>query len=192
MNFWKGWTRLLEMVPCYWHVDHYWSTQMTLLLWNMNHLLGKFQDCLQALTQKYHIVQNFWGRKHSQILRFWSYLWKFSPQNLCVLYPPMIYILAFGESFLHEMVTSYRSVKFFSLKNFPLDGIPWGVAEWVPGYLYFTTLNHVGEEGGKWLASNDRPTRIHTGENIFHWKFLQYNVHKELSLVKLCPANIFG
>ena len=90
MNFWKGWTRLLEMVPCYWHVDHCWSTQTTLLLWNMNHFLGKFQHCLQAMIQKYHIAQNFWGRKHSRILQFWSHLWKFSLQNLGVLYPPMI------------------------------------------------------------------------------------------------------
>ena len=45
------------------------------------------------------------------------------------------------------MVTSYRSVELFSLKNVSLDGIPWGVAESVPGYLYLTTLNHVGEGG---------------------------------------------
>ena len=38
----------------------------------------------------YCIAENFRGRKHSQILQFWSHPQKFSPRNLDVPYPPMI------------------------------------------------------------------------------------------------------
>ena len=38
----------------------------------------------------YSIAQNFRGRKHSRISRCWSHLRKFPPQNLGVLYQPMI------------------------------------------------------------------------------------------------------
>ena len=44
---------------------------------------------------------------------------KVAPQNLGVLYLPMI-DLAFCESFLPKMVTYYQSVKVFSLKIFLL------------------------------------------------------------------------
>ena len=40
-------------------------------------------------------------------------------------HPTLMYAisLTFGESFLHEMLPSYRSAKVFSLESFPLYGI---------------------------------------------------------------------
>ena len=48
----------------------------------------------------YHIVEMFWGRKASQISRFYSHPWKFSPQNFRHTTPIYEISLAFGESFL--------------------------------------------------------------------------------------------
>ena len=75
-----------------------------------------------VLLFAYRIEQNFRGRKYSRISRFWSHPRKFSPQNLGVPYQPMVG-LVFYESFLREMVTSYQSVKVFSLESFLLYGI---------------------------------------------------------------------
>ena len=47
-------------------------------------------NCAQYKKSEYRIVQNFRGRKLSQILRFESYLWKFSPWNLGMPYPPVL------------------------------------------------------------------------------------------------------
>ena len=65
---------------------------------------------------------NFRGRKLSRISRFYSRPRSFSPRNF--RHATLIYAisLTFCESFLREMLPSYRSVKVFSLENFPLYG----------------------------------------------------------------------
>ena len=63
---------------------------------------------------------NFRGRKLSRISRFFSHSRKFSPRNSRHATPIMQPVLAFHESFLREMLLSYRSANVFSLKNFPL------------------------------------------------------------------------
>ena len=71
----------------------------------------------------YCIAGNFRGRKLSRISRFFSHPRKFSPRNSRYATPIMRPVLAFRESFLREMILSYRSAKVFSLENFPLYGI---------------------------------------------------------------------
>ena len=44
---------------------------------------------------------------------------------------PLWLLLAFHESFLREMTTSYQSMKVFSLKSFPLYGMYW------PRFMYY-------------------------------------------------------
>ena len=73
-------------------------------------------------VEQYRIVGNFRGRKLSQISRFFSHLRKFSPRNSMHAIPIMQPVLTFRESFLREMLLSYRSAKVFSLENFPLYG----------------------------------------------------------------------
>ena len=70
----------------------------------------------------YRIAGNFRGRKLSRISRFFSHPRKFSPRNSRYATPIMRPVLVFRESFLREMLLSYRSVKVFSLENFPLYG----------------------------------------------------------------------
>ena len=76
-------------------------------------------------SRKYRIAGNFRGWKLSRISRFFSHPRKFSPQNSSHATPIMRPVLTFRESFLHEMLLSYRSMKVFSLENFPLYGT-WG------------------------------------------------------------------
>ena len=71
----------------------------------------------------YRIAGNFQGRKLSRISRFFSHPRKFSPRNSRHATPIMRPVLTFRESFLREMLLSYRSAKVFSLENFPLYGI---------------------------------------------------------------------
>ena len=70
----------------------------------------------------YRIAGNFRGRKLSRISRFFSHPRKFSPRNSRHATPIIRSVFAFRESFLHEMLLSYRSAKVFSLENFPLYG----------------------------------------------------------------------
>ena len=72
--------------------------------------------------QIYRIAGNFRGRKLSRISRFFSLPRKFSPRNSRHATPIMRPVLTFRESFLREMLLSYRSAKVFSLENFPLYG----------------------------------------------------------------------
>ena len=71
----------------------------------------------------YRIAGNFRGRKLSRISRFFSHPRKFSPRNSSHATPIMRPVLTFRESFLREMLLSYRSAKVFSLQNFPLYGM---------------------------------------------------------------------
>ena len=71
----------------------------------------------------YRIAGNFRGRKLSRISRFSRHPRKFSPRNSRHATPIMRPVLTFRESFLREMLLSYRSAKVFSLENFPLYGI---------------------------------------------------------------------
>ena len=71
----------------------------------------------------YRIAGNFRGRKLSRISRFFCHPRKFSPRNSRHTTPIMRPVLTFRESFLREMLLSYRSAKVFSLENFPLYGI---------------------------------------------------------------------
>ena len=71
----------------------------------------------------YCIAGNFRGRKLSRISRFFSHPRKFSPRNSRHATPIIRSVFAFRESFLCEMLLSYRSAKVFSLENFPLYGI---------------------------------------------------------------------
>ena len=68
----------------------------------------------------YRIAGNFRGRKLSRISRFFRHPRKFSPWNSRHATPTMRPVLTFRESFLHEMLLSYRSTKVLSLENFPL------------------------------------------------------------------------
>ena len=72
---------------------------------------------------QYRIAGNFRGRKLSRISRFFRHPRKFSPRNSRHATAIMQPILTFREGFLREMLLSYRSVKVFSLENFPLYGI---------------------------------------------------------------------
>ena len=71
---------------------------------------------------KYRIVGNFRGRKLSRTSRFESHLRKFSSRNLGHATPTYAWFQAIRESFLHEILTSYGSVKVFSLESLPLYG----------------------------------------------------------------------
>ena len=73
-------------------------------------------------TLTYRIAGNFRGRKLSRISRFSRHPPKFSLRNSRHATPIMRPILTFRESFLREMLLSYRSAKVFSLENFPLYG----------------------------------------------------------------------
>ena len=74
-------------------------------------------------SEIYRIAGNFRGRKLSRISRFFSHPRKFSPRNSRHATPIIRSVFAFRESFLREMLLSYRSAKVFSLENFPLYGI---------------------------------------------------------------------
>ena len=74
------------------------------------------------LHKTYRIAGNFRGRKLSRISRFSRHPRKFSPRNSRHATPNMRPVLTFRESFLREMLLSYRSAKVFSLENFPLYG----------------------------------------------------------------------
>ena len=76
-----------------WHFGPY------IHLWNILDVFHSVSYCT---------VENFWGRKLSQISWFKSHPWKFSPWNLGVPYSPMI-----GFS-IPWNGPSYRSVKVFS------------------------------------------------------------------------------
>ena len=74
-------------------------------------------------SEYYRIAGNFRGRKLSRISRFSRHPRKFSPRNSRHATPIMRPVLTFRESFLREMLLSYRSAKVFSLENLPLCGI---------------------------------------------------------------------
>ena len=82
------------------------------------HQCGKDRHILCAIN--YCIVANFWGRKPSQILQFYSHLWKVSPRNFRHATPIYAICLTFHKIFLREMLPSYQSTKVFSLESFPL------------------------------------------------------------------------
>ena len=78
--------------------------------------------CVVSILDKYRIAGNFRGRKLSRISRFFRHPRKFSLRNSRHATPIMRPLLTFRESFLREMLLSYRSAKVFSLENFPLYG----------------------------------------------------------------------
>ena len=95
------------------------------------HVTGLVVDLLSSLAIHYWptliatyilcIAENFQGRKHSQISRFWSHPWKFSPWNLGMPYPPMLgfsilrkFSLQIGHSYL--ISESFLPRKFSPLK----------------------------------------------------------------------------
>ena len=90
-----------------------------------------WSECMLLYTT-YRIAGNFRGRKPSQILRFYSYVRKFYPQNFRHAIRIHGISLTFCESFLHEMLPSLLIRKRFIPRNFPLystgfllEGVPW-------------------------------------------------------------------
>ena len=85
---------------------------------------GRKPSQFYSHQQKFCLAGNFRGRKLSRISRFFTHPRKFSPRNSRHATPIMRPVLTFHESFLREMLLSYRSAKVFSLENFPLYGRP--------------------------------------------------------------------
>ena len=110
--------------------DGFFSTRKVYMVgYRYNNMTGSSliivhcQRSFLAISAYYCIAGNFRGRKLSRISRFFSHLRKFSPRNSRHATPIMRPVLTFHESFLCEMLLSYRSAKVFSLENFPLYGI---------------------------------------------------------------------
>ena len=89
---------------------------------NHTHPLSLMTSLASYRHLHYRMAGNFRGRKLSRISRFFSHPRKFSPRNSRHATPIMRPVLTFRESFLREMLLSYRSAKVFSLENFPLYG----------------------------------------------------------------------
>ena len=88
-----------------------------------SNIKGNYTEGLLGRHSLYRIVGNLRGRKPSQIIsRFYNHRQKLSPLNFRHATP--IYAISltlnFRESFLLEMLPSYRSTKVFFLKSFPL------------------------------------------------------------------------
>ena len=114
---------------------------------------------LAMSLNRYRTAGNFRGRKLSRISRFFSHPRKFSPRNSRHATPIIRSVFAFRESFLREMLFSYRSAKVFSLENFPLYGISCIVQP-----LLKSELDHVQKEV-VWVSC-DQTHHQHTPYNF--------------------------
>ena len=124
----------------------------------------------------YRIAGNFRGRKLSRISQFFRHTRKFSPRNSRHATPIMRPVLTFRESFLREMLLSYRSAKVFSLENFPLYGV-WCITRergltplplkegWLEPLIfestyYLKTNNYLQTKASKYFGTQKNSLRI--------------------------------
>ena len=101
------------------HVQIQWYKLSQNTLGGRDHFTISSSHCSNLLNR--HTIDAFEGENFYEFRDFFSHPRKFSPRNSGHATPIMR--PAFRESFLREMLLSYRSAKVFSLKNFPLYGI---------------------------------------------------------------------
>ena len=116
-----------------WHTLTYWWLQLAFpslqhVKWlrnkaRMSEIHPQEKDTLiaECLNMRL-IVENFQGRKLSQISRFCGYMQNFSTQNLVAWHPLVRQKWAIHESFLSENRIVHQFAKVFSLESFPLYG----------------------------------------------------------------------